>query len=197
MKASNYIKHILPSIPVCIGLLIVPLLLTTYFVVTQFSDQFIAENSADFYSVQNEWLNPIFINSDWINWVNRFMDFAFWGMLALIVMVIGWSISSAKVAFKNHYAIEEFANFRESRISWHSQFYVVSFLKIATLIIMVYAIIAVLALQAPQLSLDVSIMLKKFSTQALKDVVLTASTLYLYSLLAVAAFKTFRYLRAD
>lgn len=197
MKSSTYFKHILPSFAVSLGLLLLPLAVTTYFVVTQYSDRLGVEYGIDYYAAQSSWLSPIVMNGSWIDGMNRFMDFAFWGMLALIVMVIGWTISSAKVAFKNHYAIEEFANFRESRVSWHSHFYVVLFLKIATGIIFLYAVIAVLARQAPQLSLSVANMLHEFNGLTLKDVLMAAAALYLYAFLAVTAAKTFLYLRAD
>ncbi|MDQ5913035.1 MAG: hypothetical protein QG659_457, partial [Patescibacteria group bacterium] len=114
---KNILK-LFPSPATTLSLFILPVLFSIYYVVTKFSDRFIAEQEITYFDVQNSWTGQFFVTQTWLEWFNRFMDFALWGMLAAIILIFAWFVSSARTALSNHEAVEEFKNFREEKSSW-------------------------------------------------------------------------------
>lgn len=163
MKTHPYIKSIFPSMAVTASLFILPIVLTLYFVVTQYSDKFIAEQDISYFDVQNNWLGQLFIDQKWVEWFNRFMDFAFWGILAAVVLVGVWMFTSAKVAMKNHYNEENFVNFQETKTRWHTHFFIVVVIKIAAVLILLFALFTLIGQRIPALATEISSLTHQFS----------------------------------
>lgn len=197
MKIFTYLKTILPSAAVFSALFALPIALIIYFVVSQYSDRFILEQNITYFDVQNNWLGQAFIDQKWLEWFNRFMDFAFWGVAALVILLLVWAISSAKIAFKNHYAQENFTNFSVNKSSWHGHFFTVFVLKAILIAIIVYAVLAVVGKQIPVLSIQVSVALFDTTWTSIYPAMLTGFVLVGYQLLIVICIKLFKHLRAN
>jgi hypothetical protein len=197
MKLSTYLKSIFPGPAIIASFFALPLVLTMYFVVTQYSDRFILEQNVSYFDVQSNWLGQFILDQKWLDWFNRFMDFAFWGIGALIVLVGLWAISSAKVSFKNHYAQEDFKNFSASKSSWHSKFFIVLLLKIVLVVLFTYSILAIVGKLIPQLSLTVSGALQEVSWATIYPVLLVCLGIIAYQFLLVTSIKLFKHLRAE
>mgnify|MGYP001032057690 CR=1 FL=1 len=196
MKLSSYLKNILPSPAVFASFFVLPLILTIYFTVTQYSDRFIVEQDISYFDVQNNWLGQVFLDQKWIDWFNRFMDFAFWGMAALIVIIAIWAITSAKISFKNHYAQEDFNNFHVSKSSWHGHFFIVFLLKCSLVVIVIYSMLSVIGKVVPQLSVAIALALQEFTWQTVYPVLLSCIALVAYQFLFTSSIKIFKHLRA-
>ena len=196
MKQS-ILKYLLPSPAVAVSLLVLPSALSLYFLVTQYSDRFVAEQDVSYLDVQSSWLSRLFLDQSWLSWFNRFMDFALWGLLAIAVLVAIWFFGSAKVAVKNHYAQEDFKNFRASKNSWHGKFFVVAFLKFLLIIVQIYSVLSIVARLTPRLSVDISFLLQGFSRQGLITVLVTCAYMILLQLSIVVSFKLFKLLRSE
>ena len=140
---QNILKYILPSPAVAVSLFILPFVLSVYFLATQYSDRFVSEQDISYLDVQSSWLSRLFLDQSWLSWFNRFMDFALWGLLAIVILFAIWFFGSAKVAVKNHYAQEDFRNFKASKNSWHGQFFVVALLKFLLIIVILYSFLSI------------------------------------------------------
>ncbi len=194
---KNIFKYILPSPAVALSLLVLPFALSVYFLATQYSDRFVSEQDISYIDVQSSWISRLFLDQSWLSWFNRFMDFALWGLLATVVLFVIWFFGSAKVAVKNHYAQEDFRNFRASKNSWHGQFFVVAFLKFLLILAVFYSFLSILTRLAPRLAVDISFMIQDFTWQSLITTSITCLYVVLFQLLIVLGFKTFKLLRSE
>ena len=172
---KNLLK-LFPSPAVILSFFALPLIFTIYFVVTRFSDQFIAKQDLTYFDVQNSLIGQLFITQAWLDWFNRFMDFALWGMLAGLVLVIAWLISSAKTALANHEAEEGFRNFSVSKETWHGQFVAVAIVKILLIIVMIFCLFSLLGQAIPMLASNITNLIQGI-TQA--GIIALISTVFL------------------
>lgn len=193
MHTISYLKNFLPSLAWSIGFLAPGLILTAYFFASQYSNQVITQQELSYYDVQQNWLGSFIMNQSWLDGLNRFMDFAFWGVAALVVMLIAWAFGSAKVAVGNHRAVESFVNFREEKRSWRGRFYVVLALRIGIVLLLAYLLIATLSRFIPELSVAVTMVLQSFTTSTLITLILACTVLYAVQYIALVAIKIFKH----
>lgn len=193
----KYLTALFPSLAALIGMLALPILVTTYYVITGYSSQYANDANIDYVDIQGSFLGNMLLEQRWVDWFNRFMDFAFWGMLAAIVLVIIWLVSSAKTATKNHYAQESFTNFQTPTSSWHTHFFVVAVLKVIMILIFLYTLLAILGQSIPHIQTAVLQAQKTPGSEAVWSVVLTCLGMVSYQYLAVTSLKIFKHLRAD
>lgn len=197
---KNVIFRILPSGAVTLSLLGLPIILSIYFIISRYSELFVTEQEITYFDVQNNWLGLIFLDQKWVELFNRLMDFAFWGVLAAIVLVGAWLFSAAKVAIENHYASEEFVNFRDSKESWHTHFFVTGFLKVMLVFIIIFAVFSLIGQRIPALATEVSRLTTTTTTfqwNTLWPVVYSGLYIVLLQYIIVVCINLFRTLRAD
>lgn len=193
----KYLGTLFPSLAVTLGMLVLPAVLTVYYVVTGYSNRFVSEENINYFDVQGNFLGKALIEQGWISWFNRFMDFAIWGLLAAIVLVGIWLVSSAKVATKNHYAEQSFQNFRETGGSWHGHFFTVAVLRIILVLVMIYSVLAIIGKSIPQLQTTITIALHDYSLTGVKEVALAALSIFAFEYLVVTSVKVFKHLSLD
>ncbi len=193
----KYFSAIFPSLAALLATLVLPIGLAVYYVVTGYSSSYVAEQNINYFDVQGNFLGTAFLEQGWISWFNRFMDFAIWGILAAVVLVGIWLVSSAKVATKNHYAQEDFKNFQSSQTSWHSHFFVVALLKFILVAVIIYSVLAIVGKSVPQLQTTITIVLNQFSWEGVKAAVLAGLSIVLLQCMIIASIKTFKHLSLD
>lgn len=194
----KYIKAILPSPAVFVSLFIAPLLLTLYFVLTRYSDRFLATQGVDYEAIQDNVLAVFFISGEWAQWLTRFMDFAFWGVLALIAILIAWGISVARTTVENHVTEQSFYNFKTAQKDWHGNFVMVTIIKVLLLLVMVYSVFQLIARAVPQLAAGIgSIVVEGVSADSVLQVTLGALLIVALQLLFVMAYKMFKITQID
>lgn len=174
-----------------------PTLLTIYFVVTQYSQNFVAEQSISYLDVQNNWLGELFLSQQYIEWFNRFMDFAFWGIAAFVVLIGVWAFGAARVSVKNHYTQEEFQNFNENKLKWHENYFIIVLLKLIFVIVIVYSVFAIIGKHIPQLSAQISSTLAYPEVQKYSAVLVAGLAIFIYQYLIVLSVKLFKHLNAQ
>lgn len=178
-------------------MLILPFLLTSYFVVTQYSDRFITEQGVSYADVQTNLLGKLLLNQNLIDMFNRFTDFAVWGIVAIVVLIVLWVFGNAKVSLQNHYTQEEFKNFNVSKQSWHQHFFVVAMLKISLIAVAMYAFMVIIVKIIPLLATNLSVASETLSQTNIWPVVQAELYLFLLQVLIVTCLKVFRHVRAD
>jgi len=139
-----------------ISFLILPAVFGIYFFVSSFSDQFIKTQGIDYVAAQNNVLAQLYISGSLANFITRFMDFAFWGVLAAIFLLISWSFSVTKTSLQNRSIEQQFVNFQIPKKSWHSNLAAVLAIKTTSGILIIYFIIRIIINAIPMLSLGVS-----------------------------------------
>lgn len=194
---QKYFKNIFPSLAVTLSLLVLPIALTVYYIVSTYSNSFVSEQNINYFDVQGNFLGKALFEQGWVAWFNRFMDFAIWGLMAAIVLVAMWLISSAKVATKNHYAEETFANFKMNQKTWHRHFFVVAGLRVILAGIIMYSVVAIIGKSVPQIETTVSLAMQEVTTQTIKNVALAAGSVFVLQYLIITSIKTFRHLNLD
>lgn len=194
---KNNLLKLLPSITVTLSLFVLPLVLTFYFIFTQYSQNFIAEQEITYFDVQSSWLGQLVVGQQYLTWFNRFMDFAFWGVLALVVLVGIWAFGSTKVSLQNHYAQEGFQNFRQNKVSWHERFFVVFLLRCSLVILILYSLFAIAGKYIPQLSANISQALIDREINSYVSVLFVFLILFAYQYLIAVCVKLFKYLSAE
>lgn len=193
----KYLTALFPSLAATLGMLVLPTVLTIYYIITGYSNQYVNDTNINYFDVQGNFLSNMLLEQGWVTWFNRFMDFAFWGMLAAVVLVSIWLFSSAKTATKNHYAEESFTNFRGSTSSWHTHFFVVAALKVLMVLVFIYAVLAILGQSMPHLQTAVLQAQKTPGLPTIKGVALACLSMVAYQYLAVTCLKIFKHLRTD
>ena len=193
---KNILK-LFPSAAVTISFFVLPVLFSIYYVVTKFSDRFIAEQEITYFDVQNSWTGQFFVSQAWLQWFNRFMDFALWGMLAAIVLLLVWFISQARTAISNHEAIEGFKNFREKKSSWRQNFIIVAVVKVILVIMVIITFFALLGQAIPLLGLNISSTMDNFSLSTLWSLINSVMLVVILQFLLVTFVKIFNITRTD
>ncbi len=193
---KNILK-LFPSPATTLSLFILPVLFSIYYVVTKFSDRFIAEQEITYFDVQNSWTGQFFVTQTWLEWFNRFMDFALWGMLAAIILIFAWFVSSARTALSNHEAVEEFKNFREEKSSWQQNFIIVSVVKFVLVVMMVITFFALLGQAIPLLGMNISSILDNYTLSALWALAYSVLLVVFLQFLLITCVKIFKITRVD
>lgn len=193
---KNLLK-LFPSPALTLSFFTMPLLLTIYFVVTRFSDQFIAKQNLTYFDVQNSLIGQFFITQAWLDWFNRFMDFALWGMLAGIVLIIAWLVSSAKTALQNHEVEEGFRNFNVPKETWHSHFVAVVVVKVLLVIVMLFCFFSLVGQVIPLYAANVSTILHGAEQNSIIAAAYSIFLMVLLQFLFVTSAKVFRITHTD
>ncbi|HMS31598.1 MAG TPA: hypothetical protein PJ984_04370 [Candidatus Saccharibacteria bacterium] len=193
---KNILK-LFPSSATTLSLFILPVLFSIYYVVTKFSDRFITEQEITYFDVQNSWTGQFFVTQTWLEWFNRFMDFALWGMLAAIILILAWFVSSARTALSNHEAVEEFKNFREEKSSWQQNFIIVSVVKFVLVVMMVITFFALLGQAIPLLGMNISSILDNYTLSALWALAYSVLLVVFLQFLLITCVKIFKITRVD
>lgn len=190
-------RELLPSGAATLGMLALPLVLTLYFVITRYSQEFIASTQVNYFDVQESLLTQWFISQAWLEWFNRFMDFAFWGVIALIVIMCAWAYSSTKVALSNHYTQQEFANFKTTKTAWHEKFFIVLIIKVILIVLVLYSIFAIIGKSIPQLAASISAVVYDFNVAGLKSPIVAFLAIFIYQYLIASSIKIFKHLSSE
>ena len=193
---KNILK-LFPSPATTLSLFILPVLFSIYYVVTKFSDRFIAEQDITYFDVQNSWTGQFFVTQTWLEWFNRFMDFALWGMLAAIILIFAWFVSSARTALSNHEAVEEFKNFREEKSSWQENFIIVAIVKFVLVVMMVITFFALLGQAIPLLGMNISSILDNYSLSAIWALTYSVLLVVFLQFMFITCVKIFKITRVD
>lgn len=193
----KYIKAILPSPAVAVSFLILPSLLTFYFLLTRYSDRFLQTQGVDYEAIQDNVLAIFFISGEWSQWLTRFMDFAFWGVLALIVILIMWGISVARTSVENHVTEQSFYNFKTSKKDWHGNFVLVAIIKVLLVVLMVYSVFQLIARAIPQLAAGIAASVQGLSLETALQAVWGVVLIVALQLLFVMAYKMFKITQVD
>ena len=197
-KIKNYSRIFFPKSTTLLVFASLVILLTIYFFVSQYSSSFITnEGYAIFDGGDQNILVRVIFYLPWASWIDRSLDFIFWGVLAAIVLIIAWSISAAKTSFANHHLVEGFENFQESKQQWHRHFIVALFVKMLLIITSAYLAGATLFKLIPSLSTSVNDALTTTNLAQVSQVTLAALYLF-FALFGIAiCVKTFRHVKAD
>jgi hypothetical protein len=174
-----------------------PILASIYFITTHYADQYTKLEEMAYTEAQQNFLGNLFLKQQMIEWFNRLMDFVFWGIIGIIVMVLVWAFSAIRIAIKNHYAQEDFANFQTERTIWHEHFFTVLVLKVALVILITYTTLLIIGRALPRLSVDVARATDAFSATTLLQALMTGATIVGYQLLIICCVKIFKHLQAD
>lgn len=193
---KKYLQAIFPSPAVTLSFFILPIVLTVYFVTTRYSEKFTVEQNITYLDVQNNLLGRFLISQQWLEWFNRFMDFAFWGILAALVLVFIWMFSSAKTAMQNHYAVEGFVNFKEQKESWHTHFFIVAAIKVVLVVVILVTLFIIVGQQIPTLATNITLLSDVFSTKAVMSVVYAGMSIVLSQFIIGICIKVFKHTRA-
>lgn len=191
------ILKLFPSLATTLLLFVLPLVFSVYFVITKFSDKFITEQDITYFDVQNSLAGQFFVSQTWLEWFNRFMDFALWGMFGAIIVVGAWLISSARTAVDNHTMETRFRNFRESPNIWHQKFIVAAFLKIVLVVSMVVAFFSLLGQAIPLLAMNITSSVQHFTAQSLLPILYAVLFIVLLQFLFLTCLTAFRAIRTD
>ena len=194
---KKYFQLFIPKPSTALLLLILPVSLTIYFVVSQYSNKFIVEQNVNYLDVQSDFVRTILFENRLSEFFVRFSDFALWGILAAIILVSVWFIGASKAAAHNHVAVEDFRNFRVDRTSWHGHFAVEVGLKTLLVIIITYLCMIILAKLVPQLIQNIGVALGDNTTQNILAVVIANMYIYGAELGIVLAAKAFRHIQID
>lgn len=153
MKLPTIISRLLPPPHIAALCLVAPLIFTVYFLVTHYRNDFIKTEDIDYFAIQQDFLGRLLIEQQWVEWLDTFVNFAFWGVLAAIFLVFVWAVGAARVTVSNHGAIEKFQNFKVSKSDWHGRFIITTILKALLVGIVAYLFISILIKVIPSLSL--------------------------------------------
>ena len=194
---KKYFSNIFPSLAASISFFIVPFILSVYFIITNYSDKFIATGNIDYFSVQSNVLATFFLSQSYVDWLNRFMDFALWGVFAAIVLLIVWAISVGRISVHNHLAQQEFVNFRASKQSWHGQFAVVAAVKVLLVFVMLYTVFQLIAHAIPLLATGIASCVQVVNGSNILGVAKAVLLIFVLQFLLVSCIKLFKLTRAD
>lgn len=193
---KNILK-LFPSPAVILSFFAIPLAFGIYFAVTRYSDNFITSQNITYFDVQNNYIGTLFVTQAWLEWFNRFMDFALWGMFAGIILIIAWSIGSAKTALRNHEAESTFRNFNVSKESWHGQFAAVAIVKIILALVMIVSFFSLLGQAIPLYAANIATLLQSVTQSGILATVYSVFVIVFLQFLFFTAIKMFKLIRAD
>jgi len=191
---KNIQKIFVPKLWVAVLLLFIPIALTIYFFVSQYSNQFLVEQQVGYFDIQNQFVARLLFDNSVSDLFNRVSDFLFWGVLAAIILVISWFVSVSKTTVHNHTAAENFVNFQQSKQGWHGSFAAKLIIKGILALLVVYLLAVIFAKLTPNLVTATGNVITDASVGSMAKVV--ASNAYIYgALLAIVVMiKGFRHI---
>lgn len=197
-KIKNYLHALLPSGAWMAGVAGLVALLAAYFVVAQYSNVFIErEGIGAFEAAGQSPLAKFLFYTPWAMWVDRALDFFFWGVIAAIIIVLVWAIGASKTSFANHKLVEKFQNFSADSQQWNQGFAVAVILRVLLVFIGLYLTGATITRFVPNLSVAVDVILYKQSPQNILQGLLKASILWLAMAAIISCIKIFRHIEID
>lgn len=194
---KKYINIFLPKPVALTSLTAIPLVFTVYFLVTQYSNKFIAEQSVDYFDIQNELVRKILFDNRLAVGFTRASDFIFWGVIAAAAIVISWFVGVVKTTTSNHKAVEGFNNFQSSEGSWHRTYIVKIVIKTLLAVISLYLLIATISKYIPNISTEIGVQLRSPSTENIITVVRANLIVYLCLVLTASVIKMFRHIQVE
>lgn len=194
---KSFLGNVIPDAFVLVVVTITPILLSLLLYARQYTNAIYRDGQVSIAEIENNWFNRTLQQVPLVEVLNRTVDFAFWGFVGLLCFLIIWVIASVKVSVENHYATEDFVNFKEDKLLWHQRYYVVAFLKGVLLVIAAYSIITILVRSIPMLSVEVGKMFVTSFPGNLVGVGKVCLVIWAYLLVTAIAIKTFKHLRSD
>ena len=194
---NGVLKKIIPRPATTLSLFILPFVLSVYFLVTKYSDKFIVTTEINYFDVQDNVLEMFFLQQAWKDYLARIMDFAFWGVLASLAILIWWCVSIAKTSVENHNIQSGFTNFQISKEKWHGSFIMVATIKIILIFVMAYSLFTLIARAVPLLALGIANSIQQLSTEHLLQAVYGALLIVGLQALFIMCLKLFKITRAD
>lgn len=152
----RYVSYLAPSFTEFLVFLITPTILTIYFTFLQYTNLFLTYTTTERAISQHDVFATLYLTGTIQQWFQRFTDFAFWGVIASIIILLAWGVSAAQASFSNHMAIEQFENFKVSKESWHGHFLIVMTVKVLLIFVIIYAMASILVTAVPMLSDTIS-----------------------------------------
>lgn len=194
---KKYAALLLPKPAISIALLVIPFAATVFFIFTQYSNKFIAEQNVEYFDIQNDIARKILFDNSLAVGFNRFSDFLFWGILAAIIIVLSWFFGVMKTTASNHTAVEAFNNFQIDNASWHRSFAIKIVIKILLVIIGLYVFLRLLSQLIPTISTAVGNQLRENNSDNIKNIVLANLAVYFALLLITTVFKMYRHISVE
>lgn len=192
VKKLPIITTILPPLYTALLCLVLPLFLTVYFWILRYREAFTSSENFDYFATQQDFLGRLLISEKLASALDTFINFAFWGVLAAIVLVVVWLVSAARVTIANHGAVGQFRNFRVSKSDWHGKFAVTATLKIIILGFIVYCIISILVKAIPGVSVTVSHFISQSDFGKGLQLILANGRLFLLQIGVIVAIRIYR-----
>lgn len=194
---NKYLKVVLPTPAVFISFFILPLVFGVYFLLSRYSDQFIRSEGIDYVAIQTNVLAQIYITGQLADWVTRFMDFAFWGVLASIGVLIFWAISAARVTVRNHAVQQGFVNFKTDQRSWTNQLIIVSVIKVLLAAVILYSVLAFIVSAIPKLAGGVAAAISNLNGDSISKIGLAVVLMIFLQTLIVFCVKLFKHVETS
>ena len=188
---KRYLKAVLPSATTWVSFFILPSLLAIYFFITSYSDQFINTQGVDYATVQSNVLARLYLNGSFGDFMTRFMDFAFWGVIAAFVIVIGWSFSVARTTLDNKRSQDQFLKYGNTE-SWHSSFVTALVVKILLAFLMLYLFFQLISQAIPQLATGIVRSIIELTPANIWEITIGMLFIIFLQFLIVYFFKLFR-----
>ena len=189
---KNFIRAVLPKPSIAILLLLPPIAATIYFFVTQYSNKFIVEQNVNFFDIQNGFVRSLIFDNKISDFFLRFSDFAFWGVLAAVILIISWFISVARTTKQNHEVVASFENFQVDRSTWRGHFMVEIGLKVLLVGLVLYLLLLILSTLTPNLVNAIGATLTEANAHNIQQAVLANAYIYLAEIAIVVAMKLFK-----
>lgn len=183
----------MPSGAWLIGFIGFVIVLIVYFIVTLYSNSFVQTSSLTiFEDAQNDFLTRMLVYAPWVGWIDRSLDFLFWGAIAAIGIVIAWAVSSTKVSIANHKIIQQSSNFSGTSKQWNKGFAAALGLRIILVFIALYMAGALITKFMPNLSGSIGLLLYRPNVINALKVIPDAFFCWLMLAIIASCVKAFR-----
>lgn len=190
---------IVPKPVTFVACLFAPFLATVFFIVSAFRKDFLSDAvSVDYFSLQQDFLGGVFISASIAEVFNRMLDFAVWGVIAALFMIILWLIDAARVAVHNHQAVTGFRNFSLSDSTWHGRFIVMAVIRVVLVFMITYLLVLILVRIVPGISFAAhEIVRDGFAPNRIGQLALQNFYLWLVQLSCIVAIKILKITPVD
>lgn len=194
----EYKEAFLPSGVIALIFFSVSVLLTIYFFITLYTASLItSEGSSLAVATQNNIVVKAIFFVPWASWIDRALDFAFWGAIAALFLITIWSLSAVRVSLSNHHTIGHFNNFKESKTRWHESFIVEIALKTILIFSILYLASTLLFRFVPELSTAVAKAIQKVSAENVVEVVIAALCIFGALYATAMCIKIYQHIQAS
>lgn len=194
---NRYLKAVLPTTTQWVAFLALPTTLTIYFFVSRYSNQFIQTQGIDYVAVQDNFLAQIFITGTVADFITRFMDFAFWGVLAAVGVLVAWGVSSTTTTIENHNVQGGFSNLETSKKEWREGLVYVAIIKALIVAVMVYAVVAIFVSATPRLAAGIAQCMQVLNASSVLAAIYGAAYLVALQALFIICIRLFKIVRAE